>query len=132
MRKSTLRDAHARVSTARDVRMQLYKNNARALLSRILSVLNLDWLQHAQSVRGVYEKSLIHGMHFSFIPNRHNWNLNNVSNNTCNVLHVLPNRMGITSPELKLGMLYSTEAWNCDRHSLPLIDYLHSGAPKIW
>ena len=35
--------------------VQLYKNNARALLSRILSILNLDWLQHARSVCGVYE-----------------------------------------------------------------------------
>ena len=35
--------------------VQLYKNNARVLLSRILSILNLDWLQHAHSVRGVYE-----------------------------------------------------------------------------
>ena len=35
--------------------VQLYKNNARALLSRILSILNLDWLQHARSVRVVYE-----------------------------------------------------------------------------
>ena len=34
--------------------VQLYKYNARAL-SRILSILNLDWLQHARSVRGVYE-----------------------------------------------------------------------------
>ena len=32
--------------------VQLYKNNAHTLLSRIL---NLDWLQHARSVRGVYE-----------------------------------------------------------------------------
>ena len=39
--------------------VQLYKNNARALFSRILSILNLDWLQHARSVRGVYEKSII-------------------------------------------------------------------------
>ena len=31
--------------------VQLYKNNAHALLSRILSILNLDWLQHAHSVR---------------------------------------------------------------------------------
>ena len=38
--------------------VQLYKNNARALLSRILSILNLDWLQHARSVRGVYELKL--------------------------------------------------------------------------
>ena len=28
-------------------------------LSRILSILNLDWLQHARSVRGVYELLLI-------------------------------------------------------------------------
>ena len=40
--------------------VQLYKNNARALLSRILSILNLDWLQHARSVRGVYEYTLSH------------------------------------------------------------------------
>ena len=38
--------------------VQLYKNNARVLLSRILSILNLDWLQHARSVRGVYELEL--------------------------------------------------------------------------
>ena len=35
--------------------VQLHKNNARALLWRILSILNLDWLQHVRSVRGVYE-----------------------------------------------------------------------------
>ena len=38
--------------------VQLYKNNARALLSRILSILNLDWLQHARSIRGVYERKI--------------------------------------------------------------------------
>ena len=38
--------------------VQLYKNNAHTLLSRILSILNLDWLQHARSVRGVYEHCL--------------------------------------------------------------------------
>ena len=45
--------------------VQLYKNNARALLSRILSILNLDWLQHARSVRRVYELDIIcHNMAF--------------------------------------------------------------------
>ena len=39
--------------------VQLYKNNARVLLSRILSILNLDWLQHARSVRGVYEYNIL-------------------------------------------------------------------------
>ena len=42
--------------------VQLYKNNARALLSRILSFLNLDWLLHALSVRGVYECYLSLGL----------------------------------------------------------------------
>ena len=44
--------------------VQLYKNNARALLSRILSILNLDWLQHARSVRGVYECLIMDGQRF--------------------------------------------------------------------
>ena len=38
--------------------VQLYKNNARALLSPILSILNLDWMQHPRSVRRVYESLL--------------------------------------------------------------------------
>ena len=40
--------------------VQLYKNNARALLSHILSILKLDWLQHGRSVRGVYEFDIMH------------------------------------------------------------------------
>ena len=43
--------------------VQLYKNNARALPSRILSILNLDWLQHARNVRGVYEFPVWHWAH---------------------------------------------------------------------
>ena len=39
--------------------VQLYKNNALALLSHISSILNLDWLQHVRSVRGVYEYQII-------------------------------------------------------------------------
>ena len=51
--------------------VQLYKNNARTLLSRILSILNLDWLQHAGSVRGVYELNLfgINGPTWWKLPN---------------------------------------------------------------
>ena len=46
--------------------VQLYKNNVRALLSRILSILNLDWLQHARSVRGVYEMLSNLAVHAAF------------------------------------------------------------------
>ena len=35
--------------------VHLYKNNARVILSPILSIVKLDWMQHARSVRGVYE-----------------------------------------------------------------------------
>ena len=53
--------------------VQLYKNNARALLSRILSILNLDWLQHARSVRGVYEYSIINLKVFGKLLNYQRW-----------------------------------------------------------
>ena len=39
--------------------VQLHKNNTHALLSRILSILNLDWLQHGRSVRRVYGINII-------------------------------------------------------------------------
>ena len=48
-----------RASALREMFGGLYKNNACALLLRILSILNLDWLQHARSVRGVYELILL-------------------------------------------------------------------------
>ena len=49
--------------------VQLYKNNACALLSCILSILNLDWLQHSRSVRGVYEMIIQHGKGSPFMHN---------------------------------------------------------------
>ena len=39
--------------------VQFYKNNARMLLSCILSILNSDWLQHGRSVCAVYECLII-------------------------------------------------------------------------
>ena len=39
--------------------LELYRNNARALLTHILSILNQDWLQYARSVRRVYEKMMM-------------------------------------------------------------------------
>ena len=40
--------------------VQFYWNNLSALLSPILSILNLYWLFHARSVRRVYELWFIH------------------------------------------------------------------------
>ena len=53
----TLRYAHVCLKV---FGVQLYKNNAYALLSCILSILNSDWLQHARSVSRVNEYKGIH------------------------------------------------------------------------
>ena len=45
--------------------VQLHKNNARALLLRVLSILNLDWLQHARSVHGVNESSIMDHIYYT-------------------------------------------------------------------
>ena len=48
-----------RSPTRKVFQVQLYKNNACALLSRILTILSSDWLHHEHCVHGVYEYSLI-------------------------------------------------------------------------
>ena len=80
--ESTLNNASPHVSTARGIwtaqgvwssaecnlklrGVQLYKNNACMLLSRILSIINSDWLQHVHSVRAVYESGSIQHYYIS-------------------------------------------------------------------
>ena len=55
-RESALRDADPRISTALGVQSAMYKNNARKLLSRILSIVN----NFGCSMRVVYEFRFIH------------------------------------------------------------------------
>lgn len=40
--------------------------------------------------------------------------------------------LGITIPTLHVGMLFTTGCWYRDPHSFPWIEYLHTGASKIW
>ena len=40
--------------------------------------------------------------------------------------------VGLNVPELQARMLFSTQCWSCNQHSLPIIHYLHSGADVIW
>ena len=47
--------------------VHLFKNNTRVLLSRILSILNSDWLHHARSERGVYELICMYVLALLFI-----------------------------------------------------------------
>ena len=50
-RECTIRYAHVR----KVFQVQLYKNEARALLSLILCILNSDWLRHTRGECGVYD-----------------------------------------------------------------------------
>lgn len=38
----------------------------------------------------------------------------------------------MTVPTLHVGMLFSAVCWYRDPHGLPWIEYLHTGASKIW
>jgi hypothetical protein len=48
------------------------------------------------------------------------------------VLHVCVCIAGVTVPTLHVGMLFTTCCWYRDPHGLPWVEYLHTGANKIW
>lgn len=39
---------------------------------------------------------------------------------------------GITSPVLRIGMLFTADSWHTEDHDLHAVSYLHTGAPKVW
>ncbi|KAK3882993.1 hypothetical protein Pcinc_012665 [Petrolisthes cinctipes] len=63
---------------------------------------------------------------------RHPWNLKNLCQNPNSILRSMGTIVGVTNPTLHVGMLFSTVCWYRDPHSLPWIEYLHTGASKIW
>lgn len=63
---------------------------------------------------------------------KHPWNLKVLTNNGNSILRSLGPVMGVTVPTLHVGMLFSAVCWYRDPHGLPWIEYLHTGASKIW
>lgn len=63
---------------------------------------------------------------------KHPWNLKVLTNNCSSILRSLGPVMGVTVPTLHVGMLFSAVCWYRDPHGLPWIEYLHTGASKIW
>lgn len=63
---------------------------------------------------------------------RHPWNLKVLTNNPGSVLRSLGPVMGVTVPTLHVGMLFSACCWYRDPHGLSWIEYLHTGASKLW
>lgn len=63
---------------------------------------------------------------------KHPWNLKVLTNNSGSVLRSLGPVMGVTVPTLHVGMLFTACCWYKDPHGLPWIEYLHTGASKIW
>jgi protein Jumonji len=55
-----------------------------------------------------------------------------LTNNNGSVLRSIGPVMGATVPTLHVGMLFSASCWYRDPHGLPWIEYLHTGAEKIW
>ncbi|XP_065214131.1 titin [Planococcus citri] len=78
----------------------------------------------------------VHGYGFSVAKNstfrKHPWNLKVLTNNSASILRSLGPIMGVTVPTLHVGMLYSACCWYRDPHGLPWVEYLHTGANKIW
>ncbi|KAL2749937.1 serine-rich adhesin for platelets isoform X2 [Vespula maculifrons] len=76
------------------------------------------------------------GFGFSVAKNspfaKHPWNLKVLTNNAGSVLRALGPLMGVTVPTLHVGMLFTACCWYRDPHGLPWIEYLHTGAKKIW
>merc|ERR1719410_953326 len=62
----------------------------------------------------------------------HPWNLKQLTNNPRSVLRAMGQVMGVTQPTLHVGMLFTTGCWYRDPHGLPWVEFLHTGAPKIW
>jgi len=62
----------------------------------------------------------------------HPWNLKVLTKSSRSILRAMGSVMGVTQPTLHVGMLFTTGCWYRDPHGLPWIEYLHSGAPKIW
>ncbi|XP_050683377.1 protein Jumonji isoform X34 [Leptidea sinapis] len=60
------------------------------------------------------------------------WNLKFFKNLPGNLLGVLGDVPGVTVTTLHLEMAFSTSCWHRDPHGLPWIEYLHTGADKIW
>jgi len=63
---------------------------------------------------------------------KHPWSLKSVASSERNLLRGMVKRVGVTSPTLHLGMLFSSVCWYRDPHQLPWLEYLHAGPPKIW
>ncbi|XP_063239615.1 LOW QUALITY PROTEIN: uncharacterized protein LOC134540673 [Bacillus rossius redtenbacheri] len=63
---------------------------------------------------------------------RHPWNLKVLTNHSGSVLRSMGPVMGVTVPTLHVGMVFTTCCWYRDPHGLPWIEYLHTGARKIW
>ncbi|XP_021932109.1 uncharacterized protein LOC110835814 isoform X2 [Zootermopsis nevadensis] len=63
---------------------------------------------------------------------RHPWNLKVLTNNSGSILRSIGPIMGVTVPTLHVGMLFTACCWYRDPHGLPWVEYLHTGANKIW
>eukprot|EP01113_Clastostelium_recurvatum_P018013 TRINITY_DN2125_c0_g1_i1.p1 TRINITY_DN2125_c0_g1~~TRINITY_DN2125_c0_g1_i1.p1 ORF type:complete len:842 (+),score=204.27 TRINITY_DN2125_c0_g1_i1:177-2702(+) len=69
----------------------------------------------------------------SVSPSNSNWNLNHFPRMEGSVLRTIPaSIVGVTSPMMYVGMLFSSFCWHTEDNYLYSINYLHHGANKMW
>mmetsp|Transcript_25505 Transcript_25505/g.32484 ORF Transcript_25505/g.32484 Transcript_25505/m.32484 type:complete len:701 (-) Transcript_25505:1209-3311(-) len=73
-----------------------------------------------------------HGSGFH-VDSSNPWNLNILPTLPKSLLRFLPEHVsGITIPMMYVGMLFSTFCWHVEDDYLFSINFLHTGAPKLW
>jgi len=73
-----------------------------------------------------------HGTGFH-VDSSNPWNLNILPTLPKSLLRFLPEHVsGITIPMMYVGMLFSTFCWHVEDDYLYSINFLHTGAPKLW
>uniref|UniRef100_A0A2P2KGS4 Putative lysine-specific demethylase JMJ16 isoform X1 n=1 Tax=Rhizophora mucronata TaxID=61149 RepID=A0A2P2KGS4_RHIMU len=61
------------------------------------------------------------------------WNLNNTPRLTGSLLAFESFKTsGVATPQLQIGMCFSSFSWKVEEHHLYSLCYIHLGAPKIW
>ncbi|EDV26010.1 uncharacterized protein TRIADDRAFT_55681 [Trichoplax adhaerens] len=63
---------------------------------------------------------------------RHSWNLCLLNKNKNFISHHFGPVSDLTTPRLNIGMLYSSTPWSFSEYGFSIMNYCHTGSPRIW
>ncbi|CAL4110101.1 unnamed protein product, partial [Meganyctiphanes norvegica] len=106
-------------------------NDVQYILTRICHHYSFNTCSDSPKKDGFYFPSYFNtNISTSYWTNKFNCQFSR--HNPMSLLSSVLDVVGVTAPTLHVGMLFSTVCWYRDPHSLPWIEYLHTGASKIW